>query len=286
MRYLIWAYDYSWRSGGIIALHRLGQLLAQYAPVFLISNKTTEGSHAQCVTMQNAQTLAVMPDTVVIYPDVVPANPLEAKWVVRWVMYYVGKHEIGDKEYASNELVIAYQPQFVANTKHDGAPVVTIVDSQRDLFTDMGKKRNKTGVLMRKAAKQGQVNLHYLEHNRQYINNPIWLLDKRLEQRTSFKEWNYDLNKCDLFITFDVTTYHAVMAAMAGCRVVVVPSEKYTSEQFHAQALMRNGIAYGFEELDYAQQTKHLLTSDVETLEQNNRMQAEQFHNIVTKHYL
>jgi len=104
MKFLIFAPPYRNSSAGIRVLHRLGQELNNIgckAFVFTAWNKT-------------AELRPNIGDCIVIYPEIVPGNPMGAKNVVRYLLNTPGHNGIGDTTYADSELVFVYTRPLLA----------------------------------------------------------------------------------------------------------------------------------------------------------------------------
>lgn len=110
-RFLIVAPNFSHRSAGIRALFRLCHHLNR------------EGYPSAIIPMPGNSIVDYSPwdvfgyegeidDEVVIYPEIISGNPYKAARVVRWVLNDPGLLG-GDKYYADNEIVFAYDPQKI-----------------------------------------------------------------------------------------------------------------------------------------------------------------------------
>ena len=74
------------------------------------------------------------------------------------------------------------------------------------------------------------------------------------------------------------------MAALCGCQSLVVPSEDLSSEEFYN--VQKYGIAYGFENIDFAKLTQDKMIEDLITMEQNTYTQCDQFIELVKNHFI
>jgi hypothetical protein len=73
---------------------------------------------------------------IAVYPEVVHGNPLNAKYVIRWLLNYQGRLG-GPKEYPSSDLVFAYSGDIAAAAPRvDGLLYLSIVEDE--LFFDPG----------------------------------------------------------------------------------------------------------------------------------------------------
>lgn len=278
--FVIWSYDFDWRVGGIYALHFLAKKVADRGyRVFCICNRTIPHSNVKMVTMKHAEEIAKRKNTVTIYPEIVPGNPLGATHPVRWVMYYPGGHGMGDKVYAENECIVTYHDIFVVGTPYEGCPLVHIRDSKSKSFFDMGlKDRPNNIVLVKKGAKGGDMQ-SVQDRSDKYISpyaeklgiGEFMMLDRILPQVQTMDALNEIYNGAKYFVSFDVETYHSVLAAMAGCISVIIPQDGLTKEQlFEKLPDWKYGIAYGFDDLDHARETQGLIHQYAKELELDN----------------
>ena len=66
------------------------------------------------------------------------------------------------------------------------------------------------------------------------------------------------------YISYDHCSYMTVLAALCGCIPIVIPCEKYSKEEWkNIFPLQRYRIAYGFEDIEYAKQTLHLVKDNI-----------------------
>lgn len=282
MTFLIFSFDYDWKSGGNQVLHDLAKILSKDYNTYVCANKTLIDSKAICVNFDKAKELAALNDTITIYPEVITGNPFEAKNVVRYVLYYPGWHA-GDKEYNESELVITYNHEFVKNTKYGKSFILTVIDPKLSIMKNTGQQRDKIGLLIRKS-KDFDYKMNVLKNYKHLINLPIISIDEIINKCNNLNELAEIYNQITLFISFDPHTYHSVMAALCGCQSVVIPSEDLSSEDFYN--VQKYGVAYGFENIDFAKLTHGKMIEDLKAMEQNTYTQCSKFVELVKNHFI
>jgi tetratricopeptide (TPR) repeat protein len=99
-RYVIVAPPYQHNSAGIRVLYDLQKWLVR------------AGYDAMICTWFQGYPIDAFADDIVVYPEVAPGNILQAKRIVRFIMNTPGKLGYGEKTYAPNELLVAYNPQL------------------------------------------------------------------------------------------------------------------------------------------------------------------------------
>ena len=127
--YLLYQNPYRHNSAGVRALHRLVHELnvrgiAAYAA----------GGNPAWNEPPPWRYTGPSVEPIVIYPEIVSGNPLNAGRVVRWVLNtpgYLG----GDKAYSPNERVFTWSKKFV------DAPLLTVDVTEHDLFNTDGVTR-------------------------------------------------------------------------------------------------------------------------------------------------
>ena len=180
MTFLIFSFDYDWKSGGNQVLHDLAKILSKDYTTYVCANKTLIDSKAICINFDKTKELAALNDTITIYPEVITGNPFNAKNVVRYVLYYPGWHA-GDKEYNESELVITYNHEFVRNTKYDKSFILTVLDPKLSIMQNTGQQRDKIGLLVRKC-KDFDYKMSVLKSYKHLINLPIISIDEIIDK--------------------------------------------------------------------------------------------------------
>ena len=282
MKFLIYSFNYDWKSGGNQVLHDLGKILSEDYTTYLFANKTLFDSKGICVNIDKAKEIAALNDVITIYPEVISGNPLNATNVVRYVLYYPGWHA-GDKEYSNNELVVTYNFEYVKNTKYDKSFVLTVINPKLNIMKNNGKKRNKIGLLVRKC-RDIDYKFKALEQYKHLFKFPVISIDDEIIKCSDLRELSKIYNSLTLFISFDPHTYHSTMAALCGCQSVVIPSQDLSSEEFYN--VQKYGIAYGLENIDFAKLTYSKMIDDLKMMEQNTFTQCANFVELVQNHFI
>lgn len=242
------------KVGGVVALHELGEVLAKLnQEVYLISSYTTTTSKAVCIDEQTARNIIETDDrTIVIYPEIIHGNPLNAKNVIRWVLYTPGING-GDSIYNDSEHVFLYKTEFGFNTIYKDKPLLHIFSPKTNVFYDMGKERSGDCFLIKKGNK---IHNNFIEGY--YLDSDIL----RSENIDAFLLETF--NKYNRFISYDTFTYHSVIAAMCGCTSIVMKNPQVPRDIFYSE-FYKYGIAYGIEDESHAVSTKMLVRPHMES---------------------
>jgi len=281
MKFLIYSFNYDWKSGGNQVLHELGKILSQDYTTYVFGTTTVFESKAICVNIDKAKEIAIQDDVITIYPEVITGNPFNAKNVVRYVLYYPGWHA-GDKQYSNNELIITYNNEYVKDTKYDNAFVLTVLNPKLNIMRNHNKKRNKIGLLVRKC-KDFDYKMNLLNQYKNLLKLPVISIDDEINKCTDLRNLSKIYNTISLFISFDPHSYYSTMAALCGCTSVVIPSKEISSEEFYN--VQKYGVAYGFENIDFAKFTHRKMIENLKEMEKDTFAQCADFVKLVKSHF-
>ena len=282
MKFLIYSFNYDWKSGGNQVLHDLGKILSKDYTTYVFGTTTVFESKAICVNIDKAKEIAFQDDVITIYPEVISGNPFNAKNVVRYVLYYPGWHA-GDKEYSDDELIITYTNEYVKDTKYDNAFVLTVLNPKLNIMKNNDKKRNKIGLLVRKC-KDFEYKMNLLNEYKHLLKLPVISIDDEINKCNDLRDLSKIYNTITLFISFDPHTYHSIMAALCGCTSIVIPSKEISNEEFYN--VQKYGVAYGFENIDFAKLTYSKMIDDLKQMEQNTFTQCANFVKLIQNHFI
>jgi hypothetical protein len=267
-KFIIYSPEYSENTGGIIALHKLAALLSIENTVYITSSRTIPQSNSNLINYSTAKLLIdlegsnVNDQHIVIYPEIIKGNPLGAKKVIRWILYHPGIHG-GDTTFDENELIFTYSKYFVKDTIYETAPILFTFDSKSDIFFNKNQNRRYNSFLIKKG------NHKYSPYEPVYggLIDGI-CLDKILNSPNLNQDLNEIFNNSYYFISYDSATYHSVQAAMSGCISIVVPDLGVSKEDWIEKfPLMKYGVAWGIEDIEWAENTKHLVKDHLKDLE-------------------
>jgi hypothetical protein len=289
LRYIIYASHFNENSGGQIVLHRLCDLINKngkkayiypyyYKPkielkkplrsifrifryIYWIIFKPLKMNPNFNTPKYNKK---ITKNCIVVYPEIIDGNILNASKVVRWFLHKPGFHT-GNINYGNNELYFFYQKIFNDITINpNNNNLLRVIWNRFDIYKKTNYKKRKGICYMIRKGK-------YKEKVPQ-TKNAI-LLDNK-----SHKEIAYIMNQCEYFISYDTETLYSQYAVLCGCKSIVIPNNNTTKEQWQPKKEFRYGIAYGFskEEIKEAESTKHLVY-DVLKNEENNSNKSVNF---------
>jgi prefoldin subunit 5 len=247
-------------SGGWTVMFYLGQKIKEkyknvqiYSPIYkefneygLIFNDFTNDTNFD------------IENTIVIYPEIFTDNPLNAKYVIRWILAEIGIN--CDKNiyqyWNKNDLVYYYsrETKFIEYLEK----VDTIYKQLSIIFVN-NIFENKKNI------KEGSCFTWRKVHIHKNVEN-IHPTDSFEIINQSHDELNIIFNKYKYFYCYDPFTFLACISLLCGCVSIIYPLEGVTKKEWLTRSPFYNylkdhkidnfyGIAYGLDDLKYAEET-------------------------------
>jgi predicted O-linked N-acetylglucosamine transferase (SPINDLY family)/predicted SAM-dependent methyltransferase len=241
-------------SGGIIALHNLAKTIYEFnipCKMFDFSGQKLSNEIFDIYATESD----INDSTIVVYPEIVSGNPLQAKHVVRWILCELGVHCSANVylTWGKNDFVYHYST-FDSNKNVNCYNLLSPLCISPD-FQDQGKDRNGYCHIIRKGLKFHQ-ELEYI-----HPVDSLFLADD-----TSQEILIHIFNTKKYLISYDPYSYVSTLAALCGCISIIVPlkdiNKKQWLESLSTSVILDQygeedlkGIAYGLTEIEYAQNT-------------------------------
>ncbi len=279
--YIIYAPPYNENVGGIIFQHELVHALNQMgeraflwpaAPIYKpgrrarlkqIVQKKPPYPLAPGLDTPVAKRSDLTRDSIVVYAEVVRGNPLNAKNVVRWLLYKPGlrhPYEFGPDEMFFRVGDITDLPEITG-----GAPDLFLWKLNRTYRNAQRRDRDGVCYILRKGEHKPRI---------PETEGPDAIpIDKK-----SHAEINEIFNRCHSFYSYDEATMYSQYAAICGCTSVVIP-ELYASREEWVQnhELARYGVAYGLGDIPHAVATRDKVQGLLEAEEAKGRETVARF---------
>ena len=275
-RYIILSPEYDKNSGGITILHKLCHMLnelgenAQIFPFHPNQTKTNPKWNTPLISNNfNPE------EDIVIYPEIIKGNPLNAKKIVRYILNNPRPKEKqwGDNEFwlYHNKFFYNYTFDFKTNQSkliNEGSPenYLHLIESRIDFFTNENLPRKGNCFTLRKGEEKG------------------YKVDKKLKgaieikHNTSFEELKEIFNKTERFYCYDTCTYISTIAALCGCISIVIPEKGLDKEIWrNKNPALYYGVAYGEKDIPYALETLNKVKPYLENLENEMVPQLKEF---------
>ena len=194
---------------------------------------------------------------VVIYPEVVFGNPLDANHVVRWLLYTTKYKNVPDA-YSDTDLFIAYREIFSDTDLNPHHYIIHQASFNLDIY-----KQYNYGV------RKG--NCYIIRKGRNRPDLPE-CFDGPIVDILPEKEKVKIFNECNYCYCYDTQTAYTSIAAICGCIPIVVLEQGMTRKDYRkGQDKPGYGIAYGDskEELEWAISTRGKLRESLDYSESN-----------------
>jgi hypothetical protein len=279
-------------TGAVVALHKLAYKIAErghYAYTFC----KPEYPHPN---IQQIQSTIVSQDgfienftwehftyplnnTVVLYPQITGGNPFNVKNVARWIMYDTEK--INEASYGINDELF----NFMNFKTYSGIPdkKLTVLDYKFDdlYITNTGKRNG----------------LCFINHKNIPPSGTVF---KELGA-TNLTEWRTkggytylreQFNKYEYMLTYDQASFYSVAAGLCGCKVIILNAEHpyeftnnantdsldfkfgLTPTEFRLKTpLLMYGVAYGWDDIQWANNTVHMVRDHILAMEEIDNKQ-------------
>ncbi|MGN6313441.1 MAG: hypothetical protein ACTHMO_06755 [Rhodanobacteraceae bacterium] len=295
-KFIVCAPRYSETSGGSIALHKLAQLLgilgyeALFWPLHRVKLRALPLSSAWLRKYSYIATRLYRPrystipgsilriasksdinDSIVIYPDIVRGNPLEARRYVRWFLYHVNINE-AKKTATDGDLYFCYQEAFnhdYGGMKYGGTLHVShwLLDIYKQ--TNFGDRSGACYMIRKGKSRpdlpsfRGKTVVDGMDH-------------RSLAKVFNEKKYCY---------FYDAYTGYSAYAAACGCIPVIVPVPGLDRSAWEPNGGRKPGIAYGEGDIPYAIETRPLLLQRMADAESKSLDSVGHFLAVVEKHF-
>lgn len=279
--YIIYSWGYSEETGGILALHKLCDVMRKsgkeayiwpaYEPVPKRWTVVSWYWHQLRKRIKKIPRIAFpanphydtpvapiwkLKNAIAVYPEVVPGNPLHAKHIVRWFLNKPGRLT-GQTHYGPNELYFYYQDAFddpTINPNPDNKLLVITVMNHIYKQTNFGP-RTGTCYILRKGKDRAPAP--------QRLGGIV--IDGRPHEEIASI-----FNQSEYCISYDSYTMLSAYATMCGCKSIIVPTPGVDRAQWQPVEELTYGLAYGEADVERATQTRDKMIANFATMEAEN----------------
>jgi len=297
-RFVVYTPLYRENSGGIIVLHKLASILsamghdvriwpqqkpcayelatnhglkkavlwAKYRALNLVGRKDIRSPYQLRVARHKD-----IRNSIVLYPEIVAGNPLQSPYVVRWLLNKPGAIN-GKVDFGENDLFFFYQEKFNDwDLNPDKNNRLTVTELMGDTYVNKNSGiRNGQCYMVRKGR----------DRSLDYHGSSAVKVDG-----IGHKELAKIFNQHEYFICYDPYTMYCRYAAMCGCIPVVVPESGVTKEEWRPEIYNRYGVAYGWDDVPWALETRPQLMEFLSESEQRNEELVRNFVATVKKRF-
>jgi hypothetical protein len=283
---IYWPNGYNECSGGVTVLHYIGKLLKEKnINVKMYSNAGPNEIFSDFTNHVDTE------NTIAIYPEVENGNPLNAKYVVRWILAELGKVANINifKNWGKNDLVYYYLSEKKIKDspeKYDSIyKFLTTIYLKPNTFINYNRQRNGYCHIFKKC--------HIHKNGIQQFHPPHSV---ELRHFNNYEELVNFFNRFEYFVCYDPACFLVFLAGLCGCIPILHKVDGISKEQWFTGKGDTNscfyeyylnhpytnypGIAYGIEDLEYARSTIHLLPDILhKQIEYTNNRSVDKFIN-------
>jgi hypothetical protein len=257
--------SYNPAIGGAIVLHKLCHILNTLGyDSYLTTTLKLNGNLNEYYLNENYNTkLATNIDTendIIIYPEIESGNPFECKKVIRFILnkFHLPEYDNTISTWNDTDYWLYYHELFYDGIKEKN--MLNILDSKIDIFKDYGLER--------------KIEACFTYRKKSHERNSLPVVHPPKSIEIGYNAQDNELinlfNSSKRFYSYDTETYLSVLASLCGCESIVVPYKNITKQNvLELQPSFKYGVAYGIEDLEYANSTRHLLKDHLQNLENN-----------------
>ncbi len=285
--YIIYAPPFDENVGGIIFLHQLVHELNEMGERAFVwpfhADEKKDGLHGRLKRLRAsilgpkkrpfnvstelntpiAQPSDLTAFSIVVYPELVLGNPLNAKNVVRWLLYEPGV--LHPYKFGTDEMFFRVGEMFDLQRVTGGAPDLFLYKVNSRYRDENRSNRNGVCYIVRKGAHKPRI-------PQTEVPGAIQIDNK------SHAEINEIFNCCHTFYSYDEATMYSQYAAICGCTSVVIPGHFDSREEWvRNYELARYGVAYGLDDIPHAIATRGKVRGLLEDRETAGRKTVENF---------
>ena len=259
--------QFNFNDGGTVVQYYLAQILEEYGQnVRIYPSSNIKCDNLLFSKFYSENDFPIDDNTVVIYCEGTPGNPLNAKNVVRWMLSKLGQNIPYERvhTWSKNEIVYYFnsEEKIVNNPDKVGSiyKLLNMIFVNPNIINyKLISTRKGTCFTIRKA-------LHIHGKQPTCVHPPGSF---EITRQHTQKECIIFFNNYKFFISYDPLTFLSVIAALCGCISIVKKVDGLSKEQWlnttaaseYLNATgekMLYGIAYGADEISNAMSTIHM----------------------------
>jgi hypothetical protein len=249
--------------GGVTVAHTLANAIASLGEnVYLYADSTHPNYNIQCIPWgskvsfddENTIVILIAGAGEHTYLPYIPDFLKESKNIVRWLV----NHQV--KSYPPHNKFYKFHKYWDTLDSQNVDGYLSVIEVNKDLFYNRNQPRKGTCYLIK-----GNLD----EEPERAIHTPNDLcIDDHLYSLPNHERMKYladVFNSSETFISYTHLTFASVLAALCGCKSIIIPKSGISKEKFHNEIwCSKNGIAFGLDDLPRAIETLPLVPSMVE----------------------
>lgn len=277
--YVIYSPPYTEKYGGVMALHQLAAslrqsgasaylwhadrpTLARQYPAWLLRQAKERarillGTDDRSKLARSAPLASrrVVKQAVVVYPELIEGNPLNASRIVRWFLNRPVRSI--SETFGDGELCFYYEVAF-----NDSA-LNPCDDNQLRVFALLDDIYQRVNF----GARSGTC--YVLRKGRKRTGLPS-TFDGEIIDDLPHRQIAALFNKREYCVSYDTYTAYSGYASLCGCKSVVIPEPGVSRHEWQPVESATYGIAYGFDDIPRAEATRPLMLERLPQLQWDN----------------
>ena len=210
--------------------------------------------------------------TIVIYPETVYGNPLGAENVVRWQLYHY-MYKSDPSAFSKSDLFIGYREVF--NDRNFTPQIenfyIQSFDSSLYRRYNFGQRSGKCFIVRKGYCRCDLPD----EFDGMVIDN--------LPEEEKVEVFN----RCEYCYSYDTQTFLSSIAAICGCKSIVVPEPGKSRSDYRGENENSFGVAWSDspEEISRAQSSVPLLQREIEASDEDNRVTVKRLVSLLEDNF-
>lgn len=250
---IIYAPPFSRMRGGFVVLHKLCHLLNRYgfesylAPIWFDNGWFWYGyDHTPL-----ASSIILEQDFVAVYSEGIVGNPLNAKYVVRWIL---GVDESARHTYGKDDIIYWFDDIYYSDILGQKNNKLYVVETNKHIFHDKKYERSGSCYAVRK-------------NDTAKLVHPLDSLSINWEMSQNQEMLSNIFNITEKFYCYDAHTFLHIMATMCGC-VSILPIEDNTIQEKYRDHKLNKIIAFGENDIPRAKEARSSVMKYLETIDE------------------
>ena len=256
--------SYNSAVGGAIVLHKLCHVLntigydAYLYPTLKLNSQLEYFFLNDKYNTKIAETIDPIKD-IVVFPEIESGNPFGCKNVIRYIL---NNYHLPDSAgcvmdtWGKDDYWLYSHEHFYDKLREKN--FLHIIESKLDIYKDYGLKR--------------EIEECFTYRKKSHEQNTLPVIHSSNSIEIGYNVQDQELinifNSCKRFYSYDYETYLSQLASLCGCESVIVPYKNIKKQDIITKLpALKYGVAYGLEDLEYANSTRHLLRNHLQNLE-------------------
>ena len=257
--------NFSFKDGGTVVQYLLAKTLEEYGQNVRIYTSSGINTPNSIFSKFYNNDFPIDDNTIIIYCEGTQGNPLNAKYVVRWMLSKLGQNVPYDFLYTWNKNELVYYFNSEDKLSNNPDKIGTLYKLLNVIYihpfaTNYNlNKRKGTCFTIRKALETHNNQIMYVHHPNSF---EITRNHRQIDCIKIFNNHKY-------FISYDSLTFLSVISALCGCISIVIKVDGLSKQDWinttaaseYLKETAENtlyGIAYGTDDIQNAIDTLHL----------------------------